>query len=418
MYSRSYMAEEFRKSQSKEGSSHRDNRTETREFLYERLEAKIAILRKLWSVAQVLSAPEAREYSGRIITEKLFLSKIFSDARDKFPLAVREFKEYDQIRKSLALLQEKMDKLGFEKGSDKYGEKFDALIAKREELLGDDDFRFLLSMRDGITTLLRKRDEIRTVLKNIEGNDKDPKALWEVLPEPYREQLKGKPIELLSNRFSISVVLEEKEYEELFHDSSLGRHIHDSIWSFVKRDSRPIEPTRAHEDFHSFAEGFSLGSANLFSPEKMRAAIQSIITIKSRGAPPGIVNNFLTNLRRRIIGFKDYGYDEFLAELASLPYRKIPSDTFATNVHEARQILEEFRGKDPDIDPIIDEGLKYLDIEEFRNQIHGIYKRVEASDPKRIPDLIFAFSLIPPSQFRHIERLVDRWEKQSGMAVE
>src|SRR3989344_8918069 len=79
--------------------SRRDNRTETREFLFERLEAKIAILRKLWSVAQVLSAPEAGESSE--LTEKLFLAKIFSEARDKFPLAEREFGEYEQIKKSL-----------------------------------------------------------------------------------------------------------------------------------------------------------------------------------------------------------------------------------------------------------------------------------------------------------------------------
>ncbi|OGE94529.1 MAG: hypothetical protein A3B10_00880 [Candidatus Doudnabacteria bacterium RIFCSPLOWO2_01_FULL_44_21] len=390
--------------------SRRDNRTETREFLFERLEAKIAILRKLWSVAQVLSAPEAGESSE--LTEKLFLAKIFSEARDKFPLAEREFGEYEQIKKSLASLQKKMDKIGFEKGNDKYGEQFDALIARREDLLEDDDFRFLLSIREGITTLLKKRDEIRTVLANIEENDKDPKSLWPVLPEPYREQLKGKPIELLPNRFSISIVLEGKEYEELFHDSSLGRHIHDSVWSFVKKDASPIEQTRAHEDFHSFAEGFSIGSANLFSPEKIREAIQSIITIKSQGAPLAIVNIFLTRLKHRIIGFKDYGYDEFLAELASLPYRKIPADTFATNVHEAQQILEEFKGKDPDIDPIIDEGLKYLDVEEFRNRIQNIYKRVEVFGPKRIPDLIFAFSLIPPSRLRHIERLVERWAEQ------
>ena len=126
----------------------------------------------------------------------------------------------------------------------------------------------------------------------------------------------------------------------------------------------------------------------------------------------------MQDLRKSIRLFQDFGHEELLAEIASEPWDRIPSSTFATRMADAEEKIRLLKGKDPDIDRIIDENLSYLDFSHFRERFQLAYKMMQEKAPERLNDFGVACAMFPPSQFRHIERLVDRWEKQSGKNVE
>jgi len=72
-------------------------------------------------------------------------------------------------------------------------------------------------------------------------------------------------------------------------------------------------------------------------------------------------------------------------------------------------LLHGLKGRDPDLDRIIDQEIKNLDVSRIRERFQRLYETVREKAPERLLDLDIALAIFPPSKMRHVERLVERW---------
>ena len=446
------MKESERNKSHTEGVSGRESE---RERLFELVERRVALIRELWEGMQNLSIPNVEDSKSVVDNEEKVFQKFFQRAEKEFSSEASQIKEYEDREHLIYEIHEEFYRMGAGKESTKAYQdmirKLDQLMEKQSELLENEDFRFFLSYYKGINGAQKKREEVRRVLKEVGKRGNINEEIISYLPKSFQAPLRGKVEKVIVERFSISVVLNGEAYKKVAKNPrSMGFHQPGGIWNFLSGDitGYAIEEilrdivkhggrisgkrikelavgirenahgvTSAHEDFHSFFNGFS-ESGNAFSFATLNDIVDRIIGVKERKAHAIFIKIHLQDLRKSIRLFQDFGHEELLAEIASEPWDRIPSSTFATRMADAEEKIRLLKGKDPDIDRIIDENLSYLDFSHFRERFQGAYKILQEKAPERLNDFGVACAMFPPSQFRHIERLVERWAEQSEKTVE
>lgn len=403
----------------KEAKSARD---ETREDLYEKLEAKIDIIKDIWSSTREFLPPSSDDTPGTVRREEETLSVYFTKALGAFPHAKEMLAQYDADKQLYDDLISKKDPFS-------ESEQADEALRRIEKLLHNNDFRFVLSLRGGLKSALNRRQEVRAVLR-VAGTEDIVGGCERQLPEKYKDIFASKIRGVREGRFSVGLIVEPVALESAAGKGARGFHAPHTPWNFTREetfDDKVLEmifgrddevpgsrqnETVAHEDFHSFIEGFSVGSITLFDPERIKLNAKAILRFKKMQSPDIVIKNELWLFKRDLLRFQNCGQEELLAEIVSIAHEDIPSHTFASTMDNARLMLISMKGRDPDIDTVIGQVLPQFDVSFFRNRLQRLYRIVEKSAPERIEDLDAALVLFPPSKLQRVESIVERWTQK------
>lgn len=390
---------------------------------YEKVEQQIGVVKNLWDTASNFEPASPTDTEEMIQDEPSQLRSVFNNALVSFPdtaILYHKYKNLKSVSRRRSLSND---------------ERSSASIAAGE-LGKKPGVDFLLQLEKGIDGLIRRRSLIRETYQSIgDGWDK-PESYARIrsnrdLPKRARSSLNFLPrrkfdvIAIKPGNFSISLVLDYDFYEDMI-GSSKGMHRPSGIWNFLKenepeeallhaifnpdstKDSHWIPEIAAkHEDFHGFLDSFKVLRGETIIGEEAADRIYNHV----QASMGRVQENYVMSLLNNIV---DTAHEELLAEIFSTPrdsnlHAEIPSTSFASHITKSKSLFERLRGLDPKIDQIIDNEYDKLNLEKWREQIQGLYRRVSERCPDKLDDLDIAFALFPPTKMDMIEKLVDRW---------
>lgn len=400
---------------------------ERREDIYTKVEHKIGLVKDIWAEAKRLPIPSKNDTEETSQTERNQFQAIFDRSLTELPQAAAKYKRYKEIE---AELQRSRQKPNQEKESQ--DDVRDNLLWEQSNLLKDGDLRFLVSLNSGIEGALEKRRVIRSVLPDIEDS-LNPASYDKYLPERFR----GLAQKVIKERFSITLAIDMSRWPySIFKGGSgiSGFHKSDSIWNLVenisaegkkrfkrvlggelfrKIDFTTTEEISAHEDFHSFTEGFDPGyqkDADL--AQRLEKRFERLKRLKELDAPEIILQEERQLVKNSLWDYTDNHHLELLAEMASRPFwEDRPRETAAVQSFEKAEKLKSLKGVDQNVDGVISLALKFLNMKRLANTLKGWRQKLklEMEAPERIEDLEIALALFPPSKIHHIEKLVRHW---------
>lgn len=412
-------------------------RGEQRERLYESVERKIDIARDIWLAAEGLEPPRAGDDDAAIRAERAALERPLENIYRQFPGARGLTERYQSLYVRLNQLEDEMQHTEAEErtnavyiANEPVEDEMEKIREQLRTLEDDDNFLFVRTVSRGITAALETRQSMRDILRRLGPRAGDPAAYEEELPEEHREQFRRSIVAVSPERFSFIVDIGRDGFRRLgprYKDAS-GIHVA-PCWSLINRtmlDGQNLmagifgdehemkrwqhQPaiTAKHEDFHAFFQGFA-EKQGFFSVQRINRQADQLLRLKEIQAPKAVIDHELQIFARRARTFQDYGHEELLAELASAPHEVIPNSTYAAEMGKTEALLHGLKGRDPDLDRIIDQEIKNLDVSRIRERFQRLYETVREKAPERLLDLDIALAIFPPSKMRHVERLVERW---------
>jgi hypothetical protein len=392
------------------------------------LEAKIRIIKDLWTISQSLPIPTTTQPRSEVLSEYAMLDNIFSQAKTKFPRAASAFSRYSEIEAEIdahAKLLGGKDQYGLLPDSYANSNEYKRLSKEQAQIETNPDFWFLLMLKNGIDTALSKRDEIRK--EQAKHQESSPQRGKASTPEAYDVsvngvRLKGKIDQVIFGKYAIHLLLAPQVYN-LVDPSSGDGEFSNGIFTVINKDNTPeqIKQTIKHEDFHSFLEGFII---NRRVPKNIAIAIPataiilrdltSKIAIYKNGLKIHIPEDFtemnLQRVKNTIAEIFRYSNEELLAEMAETTMRSdFPSTTFTSIDEVVSNTLDDFRNIDPKIDSAINQALQESSHDKIIERIRCCYKAITKSAPEKRLDLDSAFFIIPYYQIDVIEALVNNW---------
>jgi len=416
----------------REPSPHWKNKVEQ---IYKNIELKISFVKELWNDMEKLGPPDPKASPEDIAKENKIFEKHLEKLKIFFPEAENKAKKFIKLEKEKSELLKKLHKIELEEQERNIIlEEIDKIEDEIQKIL-DDTTLFFIEFEQGLENAKYKREEIRKIL--LELGEIEPSS-YKKLAEEYKlpKELIDYIIEIIPKNFSITFIVEPEKFKKYYGEDITGQHWRGTIWNFVRglpKESLPklndenfirllekLKDTINHENFHSFIDCFSISQKYGNLKVIKRVVNSKIINIKNfldMGYEPflSLEKKLLT---KRLETFMDLFNEELMAEIVSgeHEYRdeSFLKHTFFSICKEFCDWLEQIRKEEelekyPEIDAIIKNAISYIDPQKNREKIIKLYQKIEEKAPEKLKDLDIAFILFPPSKFRHIESLVERW---------
>lgn len=439
----------------------------TREVLYGRIERKVDIVKGLWHTAAYLPAPPPRSQEASKKEERL-LSAHLQHALELLPEAAQKYQRF----KSLVTPEDEIllkEERGYLQAESARGLVRGERLEEANRMLDDEDLRFLVSLEWGIQYALHKRDEIRTLRRKLGWKSESANSYSDFLPEKLAV-FKGKIRRVIFSPFSVNLVVDGKTYMEE-SEESWAFHKTGTIFNVFNEDKFKtgdifdriapqfipklwlISPERLdtfyHEEFHSLWEGFvpdiqltshiarlwikDIYALGLLGKVANGTPLEPNVTVylSQLGFTPSLYPPAKAKELMRAIFNKFqqlYYYDDYEELLAAYhaAYRMRKREAqVGSYINRARRLsqwiqeaVSEIRENDPTFNqnPYIDRLLQMVDLEQinqFMEQEGKKVRRLAETASQKVEDCFIALMLFPPSQWRHIDRLVDRWTLQA-----
>ncbi len=390
---------------------------------YSKVEQQIGVVKGLWNEASSFTPPSPNDTVEDISRDEHRLRGVFAEASNIFPDTDLLFHKYKDLK-------DKSSKRSIPKN-----ERDDAMIAAGQ-LESKPGVSFLLQLESGIENLLKRREQIRNIYVEMGENWKNP--------DSYVPKVKintnmgvGDFLEVVPSNFSISLIAKQSSYDSevadgRITDGVLGMHFTGTPFNLIKASEGTREEKLLHaifntpiplyspmilkhEDFHAFADAFSILKGDSSTSSSVVSSIKGLGRLKVFAAPEVMYNQRRDNILRTLSKLVD-GNDELQAEIASVPrnswdHLQIPNHTFRGYIKSQLAALKEAKGIDPEIDQAIELISETMNAGKIREKIQEFYKKVKEESPDKLDDLDIALALFRPSQYDHVENLVNRWTK-------
>lgn len=375
---------------------------EYREGIYDKLERKIGVVKSIWQFASELPVPGADEEPAVQEKEEDEMNGIVQGAMNSFGDAkpgLARLKDLESEMHSARLTNE--------------------VLREFVSLVGDDDISFLRSIQMGVQRAMEKRRSIRIILKKLgQGRVQDPEAYRPFLPSkllPLADSVERVEV----GSFSVNLTVEEEAFASHMGDSddqqykTYGFHSHDSVWNLIRGESMDPDETSQtviHEELHSFAEGFVLPEESWVRDADLEEVLeQDRLALNITKDDPQAFRRARAIMMGHLRMYADSDHEELVAELVSLPHRNLPLHTFRKR-HEQKDDF--VSGMDDPLSRAVVVDCDYYTLEWIEDLIGDSYAKLMEKAPERIVDLDLALCLLPPSKYRHVERLVKRWAEE------
>jgi hypothetical protein len=412
----------------KEPSPHWKNKVEQ---IYKNIELKISFVKELWNDMEKLGPPDPKASPEDIAKENEIFEKHLEKLKIFFPEAENKAKEFIKLEKEGGELLKKLHKIELEKQERNIIlEEINKVEDEIQKIL-DDTTLFFIEFEQGLKNAKYKREEIRNIL--LELGEIEPSS-YKKLAEEYKlpKELIDYIIEIIPKNFSITFIVEPEKFKEYYGEDITGQHWRGTIWNFVRGlpklsdenfirlSEEKLKNTINHENFHSFIDCFSISQkyGNIKVIKRVvNSKIRNIKIFLDMGYEPlfSLEKKLLT---KRLETFMNLFHEELMAEIVAgeHEYRdeSFLKHTFFSICREFCDWLEQIRKKEelekyPEIDAIIKDAISYIEPQKNREKIIKLYQKIQEKAPEKLKDLDIAFILFPPSKFRHIESLVERW---------
>lgn len=438
---------------------------ERQERIYQDIERKIALGKKLWRFSKALVPPSANDSQEVVEQQEGGFRGVLQEAFDAYPQATKQLAKVNEARKKLdqyelenarrrgSLIGDKKNLLlepeDFELETDPQSttENSDKVAALHEIINSagnDPDVRFLQVLERGVNTAIRKRQDIREILsQGREGTVSEAKMFFSKSTDlsPQLIERFGRYTFRVHN-FSISIFIPQKDiilYIPGYRQRRFGgRHVSDSCWNILLQESsldeailgrlpedHPISQSRKahslHEDNHSFFEGFSGLQETSSLSDSLSSTIRRYLSMKDIGVPSWSLSGCLTTIEHIITKLMDADVHELVANIASRETRdkRIVGSTFGAGLIRKQKIITELEGH-PDGDirllstRLKKSNPKLYDPQKLSGEILELYQVIQDKAPEKTEDLDIAFVLFPPSQIGIVRKLVKRWIGQDS----
>lgn len=404
-------------------------RPERPEAVYKDIETRIGIVKDVWSIAQTLSTRPSQidlEKSQRLRT-------VLAKAKTQFPQEATLLNRYHQIDDQLmegANQHGGMTREGYPEAFVKTPE-FAILTDEELRIETNPDFMFLRILEDGIEAAIAKRQDIRELQIrmgsriNQQGFADNPAAYNDENDIPT--EVSGHINAVLFQPFSVCLLIDHEAFVEFVGSNDIAGTYQGGIFTYVdtqQADKQELEESYKHENFHSFMEGFKTQNRRLNNSKNpipnssqtmdtLDARVKSFISFKTMDAPLSIMDTarmMMKTAAEAVSRQVENSNEELLSELASNKNRKnVPSNSFSILNEEAKSALDLLKGKDHEVDAILNGVASTIDIDKLVGRIRDCYQKVLKTCPKKTLDLDCAFAIIPPNKISIVEKLVDRW---------
>lgn len=406
----------------------------SRDKLFEIVDRKIDLVTELYQYTNSLKFP-TRQDTKQLRREEQFFANILEKSQSMFPKKQELVARLDQIESDLKALPITANRDDID--DDDFINKMEQLAMERKQILDDDDVTFMVRFRRGIPGAVKKRGQVREMLKEVidigGGLSK---------PASYRKYLEGNtPPELIDgidrvmpSSFSISFIVRQEEYDRQINLGS-GIHMEKSPFNFIKDQSIEminndtadallygVKPGMAvivdHENAHSFLEEFNFNSDDLFEIGVIDRVINRINRLKEGKVPAVIIGRNVTSVSNILLTFIDRGKEELIAELVSKPcsqrFPDFPKSTYNMRMRELFGKLDSYKNIDPVLDDAINKVKQRADVDKLKTELASLYQEVKnryKEDPEKLKIMLAkldsALILFPPSKFRHIRNWLD-----------
>lgn len=390
------------------------SRFKTREAIYDKLERKISILKDVWITFQTLSVPSPSDPLDSVHQERQIFQDFSARLDEQLPEAVEAWNRMRELNhKEKLTAEEKQERLCLSTST---------------------DFSFFTTLCLGMEEVVKKRETIRDVFRQLGENAYlSPENYDDFFPQregwqTFRGRIKG----IVPQRFSICPAVHEKTMSAAGYSKAVvAMHLEKTIWNAIRSDQFVDdsidfgEPASVitnyfqeaypeillHEDFHSFIECFLVSS--VLPTDILENLKRGIVRLKSsrRRGKEALVKKHARYCEEQIVDFvdEDLCREEYLAELGSSPLRNGPRSSAEIMTTGKFILLQRLVGEDEIIDRHISSALEFLDTRRMSENVSRLYRKVRKQAPEKTMDLDVSFALFPPSQIRHIEKLVRKW---------
>ncbi len=373
---------------------------ERRDFLYSNIEDKIGVIRKVWNIASNLPNPSGSDNKDTVEGEKAAFQTVLDEAS--------------------------------------------------EQLVRDDGFTTVLDR--GIGQALLKRSIMRDSLRRVVDVTSPQAWDWVLELDQELEIFSGNVQRVVIKPFSVNLIVKHEAVQRCLKTigspaplmDATGFHISEHFYNIIddealegsleiyrtifeeEEDPEQQEKLRyllgsneaewedsiyRHEDFHSFAEYLPLKPIFNFNGAVDRLVLEVKNGEKEKGSTRKMRDELL-----------NAGHGELAAALASLNLTRVAAGSvgsFANAASNKKQLLENAIYEESYDRNLLEDvrliSLLYaLDGDLIDDFISGCYQEVAQNAPLKARDLDLALVLFPPSQWKHVGKLVNRWTKQQA----
>jgi hypothetical protein len=164
-----------------------------------------------------------------------------------------------------------------------------------------------------------------------------------------------------------------------------------------------------HEDTHSLLDflprRYSINNIENYK-EDAENDLTYIVKAQKKGNKKRLCRLY-KDFRRVVSGYVDAGYEELPAEIAAADIMLSPISTFAQDISNKTGTLRWMQGRDAQADIQLQKHLKTL--AKLRTHIGYYYSDLREHAPDKVSALDIALTIFPPTQFRYVTELVQRW---------
>lgn len=395
------------------------SRAERKKEIYEGIGADIELILKYWEAALGLPLISPRDPIDQDASD----ARILAAPVKKFLDSLED--KGSRIRQVVGSgLQRKVEK------SSVYEEYFDFASQVPPSLA---KYRVPIVLLNSVIDVTQRRMEIRGMIASKGEDWLDPNLYTEDVEDAERGLL-SRVVEIMPGRFSINFLVQDSAFFEYcrkngMEEETWGFHIPGGTINFIRDNpylksgkflsldekDELIEEIAQHEDFHALADflPFPPGGSLQEQFERDLSIKDALLYGGSLGdiSPvesyyPFVRRNFTLSLREGM----DPDHEELIAELVSTTSDHFPRRTFARNMSAKKKLLESIGcGNNSPVGEIMDKYKEFVDPDSYRKMLDEIFSVVESKIPEKSMLALAALAYFPPSQMRHLRRLVKYW---------
>lgn len=406
---------------------------ERREALYGKIDTKVEIVTDLWQTANSLPPPLVTDSPDEIIDQDQILLGVVERSKVLLPEAFDRLDAYDCLKKRREDLSRRRAP-----GDRESVEEIEADYGAKAMLKSDPDLRFVLNIRDGVSSLMQRRDKLRDIQEVI-GRPRSDGWFWDISKidrmDGFPEELKGHVSRAYLGAYSINLFVDPEKYDETYkpqNGETLGIHygfplghisvIKDQEIKWVRmgfyRFLRPAtQETLKHEEFHALADAFNLQTERFLG---LRHFISRQLEQLDQATSDSDRENKIRSVREKIMRLPDSSSEELLAEMAGTDKREgIPVSTFARYDDDKRKLVDQI-SVHPAMAKVDEKKIdlksaksRLIKLPLFRLRLTGIYFLLDEMRGRGKLDIDVLFALFHPTKIKRIRRVAERWVDQS-----
>ena len=452
-------SETLKKTELIEGSGSPETK---RDELYEKIDQKIDLIVKLYNLADDRGLHGGAYSEESVAKEKNLFENYVQTILSEFPDKKEIIERYDLLRRQSddirlyidseeeKLKREGKENLSYQILEDKY-ELIDQLIDEINQIYElDDDTQFVIRIRQGLKTALEQREKIRDILQTFGEDNLNPEKWSRFLKENYpniHREIFENIVQVIPDFYSIHILINRENYNKYYKSagfslakwqfpiniiksSPINQTFDEKLYEDIFYPGKSLDNTLRHEDLHSFLKGFGYPlTSRYFTFHNINKIIERIKQNKRYKAPSYVINVDYEFLKKNIQNFIDYGQEELMAEIVSIPHpdrtTHFPSHTFTFNIRNLLLLKHKTSG-DEKTDTIVNNELSKLEnnlelfLSEVRSLYISIYKKYQNDNLYKLDEIILkldcALMLFPPSKIRHVRRWLE-WKLNSTPTI-